>query len=42
VMMVPGDGKFFFANDVFKGLGANASVKEDVNPQAEGSHGHSR
>ena len=24
VMMVPGDGKFFFANDVFKGFGANA------------------
>jgi regulator of protease activity HflC (stomatin/prohibitin superfamily) len=37
VMMVPGDGKFFFANDVFKGFGLNASVKEGVDPQAEGS-----
>jgi regulator of protease activity HflC (stomatin/prohibitin superfamily) len=41
VMMVPGDGKFFFANDVFKGFGANAAVKEDIGPQAEGSRGHS-
>jgi regulator of protease activity HflC (stomatin/prohibitin superfamily) len=40
VMMVPGDGKFFFANDVFKGFGANAAVKEGVDPQAEGSRGH--
>ena len=38
VMMVPGDGKFFFANDVFKGFAANAAVKEDVDP---GSRGHS-
>jgi regulator of protease activity HflC (stomatin/prohibitin superfamily) len=42
VMMVPGDGKFFFANDVFKGFGANAAVKEGVDPQAEGSRGRSR
>ena len=41
VMMVPGDGKFFFANDVFKGFAANAAVKEDVDPQADGSRGHS-
>ena len=41
VMMVPGDGKFFFANDVFKGFGANAAVKEGVDPQADGSRGHS-
>jgi regulator of protease activity HflC (stomatin/prohibitin superfamily) len=40
VMMVPGDGKFFFANDVFKGFGANAAVKEGVDPQAEGTRGH--
>jgi len=42
VMMVPGDGKFFFANDVFKGFGANAAVKEGVDPQAEGGRGRSR
>ena len=41
VMMVPGDGKFFFANDVFKGFAANAEVKEGVDPQADGSRGHS-
>jgi regulator of protease activity HflC (stomatin/prohibitin superfamily) len=41
VMMVPGDGKFFFANDVFKGFGANAASKEDVDPQAAGSRAHS-
>jgi regulator of protease activity HflC (stomatin/prohibitin superfamily) len=40
VMMVPGDGKFFFANEVFKGFGANAAVKEGVDPQAEGTRGH--
>ncbi len=33
VMMVPGDGKFFFANEVFKGFGANAAVKEGVDPR---------
>jgi len=38
VMMVPGDGKFFFANDVFKGFGANAAVREGVDPQADGRH----
>jgi regulator of protease activity HflC (stomatin/prohibitin superfamily) len=42
VMMVPGDGKFFFANDVFRGFGANAAVKEGVDPQAEGSRVGSR
>jgi len=35
---VPGDGKFFFANDVFKGFGANAAVREGVDPQADGRH----
>jgi hypothetical protein len=39
--MVPGDGKFFFANDVFKGFAANAEVKEGVDPQSDGSRGHS-
>jgi regulator of protease activity HflC (stomatin/prohibitin superfamily) len=38
VMMVPGDGKFFFANDVFKGLGANTAAREGVDPQADGRH----
>ncbi len=42
VMMVPGDGKFFFANDVFKGFGLNAAVKEGVDPQAEGIRGRPR
>ena len=42
VMMVPGDGKFFFANDVFKGFGANAAAREGVDPQADGIRGHSR
>lgn len=37
VMMVPGDGKFFFANDVFKGFDANAAVKETLAPQG---HSH--
>jgi regulator of protease activity HflC (stomatin/prohibitin superfamily) len=40
VMMVPADGKFFFANEVFKGFGANAAVKGGVDPQAEGGRGH--
>jgi regulator of protease activity HflC (stomatin/prohibitin superfamily) len=35
VMMVPSDGKFFFANDVFHGIGANAVNREmDSQPQA--------
>ena len=42
VMMVPGDGKFFFANDVFKGFGLNAAAKEGVDPQAEGIRGQPR
>lgn len=42
VMMVPGDGKFFFANDVFKGFGANAMVKEGTDPQEEVGRGRSR
>jgi len=42
VMMVPSDGKFFFANDVFKGFDANAAGKEGVDPQANGGRSHSR
>jgi len=38
---VPGDGKFFFANDVFKGFDANPAAKEGVDPQADGSRSHS-
>ncbi len=33
VMMVPADGKFFFANDVFKGTGANAAIKQEMESQ---------
>jgi regulator of protease activity HflC (stomatin/prohibitin superfamily) len=29
LMMVPSDGKYFFANDVFKGLAANPAVQEE-------------
>jgi hypothetical protein len=28
IMMVPNDGKFFFANDVLKGMGAAAGLNE--------------
>jgi regulator of protease activity HflC (stomatin/prohibitin superfamily) len=30
VLMVPTDGKFFFANDVFKGLGGNPAIKQEM------------
>jgi regulator of protease activity HflC (stomatin/prohibitin superfamily) len=30
VMMVPSDGKFFFANDVFKAAGANPVLKQEI------------
>jgi regulator of protease activity HflC (stomatin/prohibitin superfamily) len=34
LVMVPSDGKFFFANDVFKGIGANPAVKQmDGDPE---------
>ncbi len=29
LMMVPSDGKYFFANDVFKGIAGNPAVQED-------------
>jgi regulator of protease activity HflC (stomatin/prohibitin superfamily) len=31
VMMVPSDGKFFFANDVMKGLSSNPAVQQELN-----------
>ena len=34
VMMVPSDGKFFFANDVMKGLGANAAMQQEMDGNA--------
>jgi hypothetical protein len=34
VMMVPSDGKFFFASDIFKGIGNNPAVNQELdNPQ---------
>jgi regulator of protease activity HflC (stomatin/prohibitin superfamily) len=33
VVMVPSDGKFFFANDVFKGMAANPVVKQEMDSQ---------
>lgn len=36
VMMVPSDGKFFFANDVMKGLGATAEM-EGESPRRSGT-----
>jgi hypothetical protein len=34
IMMVPADGKFFFANDVLRGMGiANQSDQADRQPQ---------
>jgi hypothetical protein len=31
--MVPSDGKFFFANDVFKGAANNPVVKQEMDSQ---------
>jgi regulator of protease activity HflC (stomatin/prohibitin superfamily) len=42
VMMVPADGKFFFANDVFKSMGANPGVKQEVDPPQDDRQGQSR
>jgi hypothetical protein len=33
VMMVPSDGKFFFANDVFKGMANTPVVKQEMDSQ---------
>jgi hypothetical protein len=30
MVMVPSDGKFFFANDVFKGTDANSALKQQT------------
>src|SRR4029077_8942467 len=42
MVMVPSDGKFFFANDVFKGMAANPATKDEMGneqkPTAGGSH----
>jgi regulator of protease activity HflC (stomatin/prohibitin superfamily) len=42
MVMVPSDGKFFFANDVFKGMAAGPATKDDLGneqkPTAGGSH----
>ena len=42
MVMVPSDGKFFFANDVFKGMAANPATKDETGneqkPTAGGSH----
>ncbi|MFI5118228.1 MAG: SPFH domain-containing protein [Terriglobales bacterium] len=37
VMMVPADGKYFFANDVFRGFGARPGALSEVDPQNEGA-----
>lgn len=42
MVMVPSDGKFFFATDVFKGMAANPAVKHEMDgdpqPTPGGSH----
>jgi regulator of protease activity HflC (stomatin/prohibitin superfamily) len=35
VLMVPSDGKFFFANDVFKSMAASPVVKQEMDSEAE-------
>jgi regulator of protease activity HflC (stomatin/prohibitin superfamily) len=35
VLMVPSDGKFFFANDVFKGMANSPVVKQEMDSQDE-------
>jgi regulator of protease activity HflC (stomatin/prohibitin superfamily) len=39
VVMVPSDGKFFFANDVFKGLTGNPAIKQEMD-KTDNSSGH--
>lgn len=36
MVMVPSDGKFFFANDVFRGLDASPALKQQMQQQMEG------
>jgi len=46
MVMVPSDGKFFFANDLFKGMDANSALKQQMQQQmddpapAAGGAGH--
>ncbi len=42
MVMVPSDGKFFFANDVFKGMANNPIVKQEMDSQDDPSqkNGH--
>jgi hypothetical protein len=35
VLMVPSDGKFFFANDVFKGASNNPVIKQEMDSEQE-------
>ena len=37
VVMVPTDGKFFFANDVFKGLASNPAMKQEMDGSRDGA-----
>jgi regulator of protease activity HflC (stomatin/prohibitin superfamily) len=40
VLMVPSDGKFFFANDVFKGMANSPVVKQEMDSQDAPAPGH--
>jgi regulator of protease activity HflC (stomatin/prohibitin superfamily) len=40
VVMVPSDGKFFFANDVFKSMANTPVVKQEMDSESEPAHGH--
>jgi len=35
VVMVPSDGKFFFASDVFKGMASNPAVKQEAESEPD-------
>ena len=37
VVMVPSDGKFFFASDVFKAASSNPIIKQEMNNEQQGS-----
>jgi hypothetical protein len=42
VVMVPSDGKFFFANDVFKNMANSPVVKQEMDAESDPDpkHGH--
>jgi regulator of protease activity HflC (stomatin/prohibitin superfamily) len=40
VMMVPADGKYFFASDVFRGLGGKAAIPETDEPDSGPGQSH--